>query len=178
MYVQGVTFLSLLSCFFPIIPIVPSIRGYTQGCTNAIPTCFYYLRGIIRLDPQMFLRLLARVLSRKERDVFLRVSPISWAGNYLVSSAFLVRGKMLCQFCFRSQFVPHREHRVFNWYLKTWRTISTFGLLCNGHCSLFTGLSEMIVGVLTTCHTQYTWDRNICIFYLKEQHSKFLLHTL
>ena len=66
---QGVTFLSRLSCFFPIIPIVPSIRGYTQGCTNAIPTCFYYLRGIIRLDPQMFLRLLARVLSRKERDV-------------------------------------------------------------------------------------------------------------
>jgi len=22
----------------------------------------------------------------------------------------------------------------------------------------------MIVGILTTCHTQYTWDRNICIF--------------
>ena len=22
----------------------------------------------------------------------------------------------------------------------------------------------MIVGVLTTCHTQYTWDRSICIF--------------
>ena len=22
----------------------------------------------------------------------------------------------------------------------------------------------MIVGVLTTCHTQYTWNRNICIF--------------
>ena len=31
----------------------------------------------------------------------------------------------------------------------------------------------MIVGVLTTCHTQYT-----LIFYLIEQHSKFLLHTL
>ena len=27
-----------------------------------------------------------------------------------------------------------------------------------------TGLFEMIVGVLTTCHTQYTWDRSICIF--------------
>ena len=27
-----------------------------------------------------------------------------------------------------------------------------------------TGLFEMIVGVITTCHTQYTWDRNICIF--------------
>jgi len=23
----------------------------------------------------------------------------------------------------------------------------------------------MIVGVLTTCHTQYTWDRSLCIFY-------------
>jgi len=25
-------------------------------------------------------------------------------------------------------------------------------------------LFEMIVAVLTTCHTQYTWDRSICIF--------------
>ena len=36
----------------------------------------------------------------------------------------------------------------------------------------------MIVGVVTTCHTQYTSDRSICVFYLIEQHSKFLLHTL
>ena len=42
-----------------------------------------------------------------------------------------------------------------------------------------TGLFKMIVGVLTTCHTQYPWDRSVCIFfYLIEQHSKFLLHTL
>jgi len=27
-----------------------------------------------------------------------------------------------------------------------------------------TGLFKMIVRVLTTCHTQYTWDRIICIF--------------
>ena len=27
-----------------------------------------------------------------------------------------------------------------------------------------TGLFEMIFGVLTTCHTEYTWDRSICIF--------------
>ena len=27
-----------------------------------------------------------------------------------------------------------------------------------------TGLFEMIVKVLTTCHTQYTWDGSICIF--------------
>ena len=27
-----------------------------------------------------------------------------------------------------------------------------------------TGLFKMTVGVLTTCHTQYTWDRSICIF--------------
>ena len=31
---------------------------------------------------------------------------------------------------------------------------------------VYTGLFEMIVGVLTTCHTQYTWDRIICIFFL------------
>jgi len=43
---------------------------------------------------------------------------------------------------------------------------------------IYTGLFEMIVGVLTTCHTQYTWDRSIWFFYLIEQHSKFLLHTL
>jgi len=30
--------------------------------------------------------------------------------------------------------------------------------------SINTGLFEMIVGVLTTCHTQYPWDRSICIF--------------
>jgi len=29
-----------------------------------------------------------------------------------------------------------------------------------------TGLFEMIIGVLTTCHTQCTSDRIICIFYL------------
>jgi len=28
----------------------------------------------------------------------------------------------------------------------------------------YTGLFKMIVGVLTTCHTQHTWDRNICFF--------------
>jgi hypothetical protein len=26
-----------------------------------------------------------------------------------------------------------------------------------------TGLLKTIVGVLTTCHTQYTWDRSICV---------------
>ena len=28
----------------------------------------------------------------------------------------------------------------------------------------YTGLFDMIVWVLTPCHTQYTWDRSICIF--------------
>jgi len=46
------------------------------------------------------------------------------------------------------------------------------------YVSTNTGLFEMIVGVLTTCHTQYTWDSSIRIFYLIEQHSKCLLHTV
>jgi len=29
-----------------------------------------------------------------------------------------------------------------------------------------TGLLKMIVGVLTTCHTQYTWGSSICIFFI------------
>jgi len=37
----------------------------------------------------------------------------------------------------------------------------------------------MIVGISTTCYTQYTRDSSICIFfYLIVQHSKFLSHTL
>ena len=31
------------------------------------------------------------------------------------------------------------------------------------HTYIHTGLFEMIVGVLTTFHTQYTWDRSICV---------------
>jgi len=42
----------------------------------------------------------------------------------------------------------------------------------------YTGLFNMIVGALTTCHTQYTWDSSICIFYLTERHPRFLLHIL
>ena len=44
-----------------------------------------------------------------------------------------------------------------------------------------TGLFEMIVGVLTTCHTQYCTLQiavYVFFFYLIEQHSKFLFHTL
>ena len=30
--------------------------------------------------------------------------------------------------------------------------------------SQYTGLLKMTFGVLTTCHTQYTWDRSVCNF--------------
>jgi hypothetical protein len=40
------------------------------------------------------------------------------------------------------------------------------------------GLFKIIVRVLTTCHTQYTWDRSIYFFYLIEQNSKVLLHIV
>jgi len=41
-----------------------------------------------------------------------------------------------------------------------------------------TGLFKIIVGVLTNCHTQYLQIAVYVLFYLIEQHSKFLLHTL
>jgi len=56
--------------------------------------------------------------------------------------------------------------------------LHTLEVLCMWTLRDSTGLFEIIVGILTTCHTQYTWDRSICIFYLIEQHSKLLLHTL
>ena len=34
--------------------------------------------------------------------------------------------------------------------------------ICRIH--ICTGLFKMIVGILTTCPTQYTWDSSICIF--------------
>ena len=48
----------------------------------------------------------------------------------------------------------------------------------SGELRYYTGLFEMTVGVLTTCHIQYTWDRSICVFYLIDKLSKFLLHPL
>ena len=39
--------------------------------------------------------------------------------------------------------------------------------------AVYTGLFDMNVGVLTTCHTQYTSDSSLI-----EQHSQFLLHTV
>jgi hypothetical protein len=52
---------------------------------------------------------------------------------------------------------PHKT-RIYEVFLTTrgWNKIKQAGTN--------TGLFEMIVAVLTTCHTQHTWDRSICIF--------------
>ena len=44
---------------------------------------------------------------------------------------------------------------------QSWQ-LCVFGPDNRSHC--YTGLLKMTVGVLTTCHTQYTWDSSICIF--------------
>jgi len=50
-------------------------------------------------------------------------------------------------------------------------TITQYILNYINPSSYYTGLFKMIVGVLATCHTQYTWDRSMCVFfYLIEQH--------
>ena len=43
--------------------------------------------------------------------------------------------------------------------------IYTYIYVCVCVC-VCAGIFKMIVGVLTTCHTQYTWDRRICVFFL------------
>ena len=59
-----------------------------------------------------------------------------------------------------SNFESYKNFRP--WWDSTihWTLISEPSNLEYGH----TGLFEMIIGVLTTCHTQYTWNRSICIF--------------
>jgi len=61
--------------------------------------------------------------------------------------------------------------------IRTWKHINDYDI-SNRSVPQNTGLFKMIVEVLTTCHTQYPWDRSVCFFYLMEQHSKILLHTL
>jgi len=47
-------------------------------------------------------------------------------------------------------------------FVKTNRMQKCLKRLCRSDCYLWsTGLFKMIVGLLTTCHTQYTWDRII-----------------
>ena len=50
-----------------------------------------------------------------------------------------------------------KEYRVMTDYESEWDPAP----ICA--CLSYTGLFEVIVGVLTTCHTQYTLDRSICI---------------
>jgi hypothetical protein len=51
-----------------------------------------------------------------------------------------------------------------------WKVSLIRKLRCNLHSNVsvsnvdYAGLFKMIVGVLTTCHIQYPWDRSICIF--------------
>jgi len=60
--------------------------------------------------------------------------------------------------------LPHKSH-MFTYPLihySMYVTCQAQSLECIiKHC---TGLNKMIVRVSTTCHTQYTWDRSICIF--------------
>jgi len=50
---------------------------------------------------------------------------------------------------------------LFSWRAWGWPTRSKHVVLT--YIPFYTGLFKMIAGVLTTCHTQYTWDRSICV---------------
>ena len=91
--------------------------------------------------------------SRSQASLFIGNFPWIWSVAYWPGC-----------FCF---------YEIFLWISPTnWTTtLSKSFILLNN--SPYTGLFEMIVGVLTTCHTQYTWDRSMDIFYLIQQLSKF-----
>ena len=58
---------------------------------------------------------------------------------------------------------------VYDKLLKPWQSFWITLYVCN-FCVLFLStyyfLMEIIFWVLTTCHTQYTWDRSICFFFI------------
>jgi hypothetical protein len=62
------------------------------------------------------------------------------------------------------------QRLVYSYVMRLCRlAVSMIGMeaMSAGHnTSCCTGLFEMMVGVLTTCHTQYTSDSSICIFCL------------
>jgi len=51
----------------------------------------------------------------------------------------------------------------------TYLTVTLYVNLCNS-----TGLFEMIVGVLITCHTQYSWDSSICFLFNRPTRQAFV----
>jgi len=80
-----------------------------------------------------------------------------------------------CGFLFRRKNIPRQRVKT------TFRDKPCLRLKCvmrKVPGSEYTGLFEMTVGVLTTCHTQYTSDSSICIFYLIEQHSQVFVTYL
>jgi len=69
----------------------------------------------------------------------------------------------------------HKRHDFFKAAERKYVCFDFINNFCLKHFSFWEELSEiwskkctvlfeMIVGVLTTCHTQYTWDRSMCIF--------------
>jgi len=56
-----------------------------------------------------------------------------------------------------------RHSLGFIWVVTTQLRLADRSLCEPANTILHTGLFEMIVGLLTTCHIQYTWDSSICI---------------
>ena len=57
----------------------------------------------------------------------------------------------------------------FLWHWQKRQSLVFIGVVSHSYRGLF----EMIVGVLTTCHTQYTWDSSICIFLFNRKTLQF-----
>jgi hypothetical protein len=88
--------------------------------------------------------------------VFLNSKRMSSNSNILYSSQNDVWYKNHVKRCI-SQLVLTIKLEISDFFLQN---ITNWG---NWTSILYTGLFKMIVGVLTTCHTQYTWDSSICI---------------
>ena len=90
---------------------------------------------------------------------------VKWTLTVLCTGLFeMIVG---CLTTCHTQYTRDRSICIFLFNRTTLQVFVTYLVVCTSVVLLNkknTGLFEMIVWVLTTCHKQYTWDRSICIF--------------
>ena len=109
------------------------------------------------------------------RRMFIFCVLFCWKSIYCVVLS-TVNFKWHCAGCMCSRRYFCGGAKLMAWLIRILRKTLREYTINKGNAR-YTGLFEIIVGDLTTCHKQHSWDRSMCIFYLIEQHSKFLLHA-
>jgi len=103
---------------------------------------------------------------------------MSWTGKTLPLAGSLWRKNIHCPKSLYAQLAVRINNYSIFLQAFGWIDVRVCVLLGKNRSVLYTGLLKMIVGVLTTCHTQCTWDRSICIFLFNRTTLQFFVTYL